>query len=220
MGFEGQSERHQKYSFHWGTRGKHANSECKCLALFSWTHNLHLLTSSNRHSAFIGTQQTTFHPVWHSIFYFSPHPLHTHPDRRNPGHEGTGRLVIASTFLHVKVISLASRRCLAETLSPPYRAPQERLCHYPQIVEDEMKRMSKSEAQGLWLRTGGGGEGGVNPCRGVLFQDPFYGALWWAYTACCPTFSGPHRPYRMSQTQRSRTRPVSDRINGLGLTSP
>lgn len=85
--------------------------------------------------------------------------LHTHTDRGKPGHGGTGRLVIASTSPHVKVGSLASRRRLAETLSPPYRAPQERLCHYPQIVEDEMKRMSKSEAQGLWLGSGGGGGG-------------------------------------------------------------
>lgn len=84
------------------------------------------------------------------FFYDSPAPpSHTHTDRDKPGHGGNGRLVIAFTSPHVKVSSLASRQCLAETMSPPYRAPQERLCHYPQIVEDEMKRMSKSEAQGL-----------------------------------------------------------------------
>lgn len=71
-----------------------------------------------------------------------------------------------------------------------------------------MKRMSEREA----LK--------ANPHRGVLFQDPFYGALWGAYTARCPSFLGPHRPYRMSQTQRSQARPVNDRINGLGTTSP
>lgn len=71
-----------------------------------------------------------------------------------------------------------------------------------------MKRMSEREALG------------ANPHGGVPFQDPFYGALWGAYTACCPSFSGPHRPYRMSQTQRSQPGPLNDRINGLGTTSP
>ena len=45
-----------------------------------------------------------------------------------------------------------------------------------------MKRMLEREAQG------------ANPHRGVLFQDPFYGALWGAYTACCPSFRGRTAP--------------------------
>lgn len=45
-----------------------------------------------------------------------------------------------------------------------------------------MKRMLAREAQG------------ANPRWGVLFQDPFYGALWGAYTACCPSFSGRTAP--------------------------
>lgn len=64
------------------------------------------------------------------------------------------------------------RRYLAE------HGVSEWLCHYPVIVGDEMKRMLVREA---W---------GANPHRGVLFQDPFYGALSGAYTACCPSFQG------------------------------
>lgn len=45
-----------------------------------------------------------------------------------------------------------------------------------------MKRMLEREAQG------------ANPHRGVLFQDPFDGALWKAYTACCPRFWGRTAP--------------------------
>lgn len=39
-----------------------------------------------------------------------------------------------------------------------------------------------------------GGTRGANPHRGVVFQDPFYGALWGAYAACCPSFSGRTAP--------------------------
>lgn len=42
----------------------------------------------------------------------------------------------------------------------------ELLCHYPLIAADEMKRMLVREAAQE-----------SNPHRGVLFQDPFYGAL-------------------------------------------
>lgn len=82
------------------------------------------------------------------FFFYNPHPLHTYTDSqtRTRWHD---RLVITSTSLHVKVLGLAACQCLAERLSLPDRAPLKRLCHYPQIVEDEMKRMSKSEAQGL-----------------------------------------------------------------------
>lgn len=59
-------------------REKHTNVECKCLALFLRTHNPHLPTSSSGHRVFIGTQQSTLHPVWHSIFHYSPHPSGTH----------------------------------------------------------------------------------------------------------------------------------------------
>lgn len=106
---------------------------------------------------------------------------------QNPGLGGTNKRKPERSHFHgCHAKSSGSRRRwqrLAKTLSRPEQGILRAIMSLP----SDCGRWDEKNVRE-------GGTRGANPHRGVVFQDPFYGALWGAYTACCPSFSGRTAP--------------------------